>query len=431
MPFSNRPEVLRASKGESGSRDARWFESQLSAPTYIDIWVANFQFAMYIGCMFSRLFTGPEDSSYFLLGPRGTGKSTWLRQRHPSPYVDLLASDAFNRLTADPGRLREWVPPGHSGFIVIDEIQKVPSLLDEVHRLIELEGWRFILTGSSARKLRRGGVNLLAGRALTYWMHPLTAIELGDSFDFERSLLFGHLPMAVTSRNPKRYLSSYVQTYLREEVQQEGFTRNLGAFTRFLEAASLANGAVLNKSSVARECAVDRKVVESYFSIVEDLLLGQMLPAFTKRARRRLTQHPKFYFFDVGVFRAIRPAGPLDSPEEIDGAALETLVLQELRAINHYHDLRFTLSYWRTSTGLEVDFVLYGERGLIAIEVKRTGRLRRRDFRGLAAFKRDYPMARTLMLYGGPDRRYSDGVEVVPLAEALAALPELLTSPTH
>lgn len=381
--------------------------------------------------MFSRLFNGPQDSSYFLFGPRGTGKSTWLRQHHPSPYVDLLEALVFNRLTADPGRLKEWIHPDHEGFVVIDEIQKVPSLLDEVHRLIERKGWRFILTGSSARKLRRGGVNLLAGRALTYRMYPLTVSELGNAFELERSLLFGHLPMAVNSNDPKRYLQSYVQTYLREEVQQEGFVRNLGAFSRFLEAASLTNASVLNKSAVARECSVERKVVESYFTILEDLLLGFPLPAFTKRAQRRLVQHPKFYFFDAGVYRAIRPTGPLDRPEEIDGAALETLVLQELRATNDYHELGYSLSYWRTLNGVEVDFVLYGERGLIGIEVKRAARLRRQDFRGLAAFKKDYPMARTLMLYGGDSVRYSGGVEAIPIAAALENLPEILTGGTQ
>ena len=378
--------------------------------------------------MYSRMYTGPPHSSSFLFGPRGTGKSTWLRQNHPSVYIDLLEAEASNRLLAEPGRLSEWIPPDHTGFVVIDEVQKVPAVLDEVHRLIETKKWRFILTGSSARKLRRGGVNLLAGRALTTWMHPLTAVEMGEDFDLDRSLQFGHLPMAVTGSEPKRYLASYVQTYLREEVQQEGLTRNVGAFSRFLEAASLTNGSVLNKSAVARECSVERKVVENYFSIVEDLLLGGMLPAFTKRAQRRLRLQPKFYFFDVGVFRAIRPSGVLDRPEEIDGAALETLVLQELRAINDYCELGFSLFYWRTSNGTEVDFVLYGERGFIAVEVKRTRKLRRADFRGLTAFKRDYPEARLLMLYGGKERRYSDSIEIVPTSEALRTLPELLTS---
>jgi predicted AAA+ superfamily ATPase len=241
-------------------------------------------------------------------------------------------------------------------------------------------------------------------------------------------LRHGQLPAAYVEKRPAAFLKSYVQTYLREEVQQEGLTRNLGAFARFLEAASFSQGSVLNLSAVARDANVDRKVVEDYFSILEDLLLAVRLPVFRKRAKRKTIVHPKFYLFDAGVYRAIRPRGPLDTPDEIDGAALETLVLQELRATNDYGDLDYELSYWRTPTGIEVDFVLYGERGLVAIEVKRAARLRDGDLAGLHAFREEFPGARTLALYTGARAYHEGGVRVLPVADALPRLGELLAA---
>jgi uncharacterized protein len=377
--------------------------------------------------MFPRSISVP-DRSFFLFGPRGTGKSSWVRQRLPgASYFDLLDSDVYLDLLASPRRIEDRLPPLHEGWVVIDEVQKIPEILDEVHRLIETRRLRFALTGSSARKLRRKGVNLLAGRALTLAMHPLTATELGKSFDLSHSLRFGQLPTVYAEpRTARAYLRSYVQTYLREEVQQEGLTRNVGAFSRFLEAASFSQAAPLNVSAVARDCQVERKIVEGYFGILEDLLIAIRLPVFTRRARRDVVAHPKFYFFDAGVYRAIRPRGPLDSAEEIDGAAVETLVLEELRAANDYGDLGYSLHHWRTRTGLEVDFVLYGERGLRAIEVKRSSRLREEDLSCLEAFRDEYPMARATLLYGGTRRFRQGAIEVVPIEEALRELPALL-----
>ncbi|MEK7287600.1 MAG: AAA family ATPase, partial [Elusimicrobiota bacterium] len=290
--------------------------------------------------MYPRLFKPPKEKSFFLFGPRGTGKSSWVQGYFKDAiYVDLLESDIYTELLASPQRLEVKIPPGYKGWVVIDEVQKIPELLDEAHRLIEKRGIRFALTGSSARKLKRKGVNLLAGRALTLNLHPLTASELGNDFNVKRSLQHGQLPSAYAEANPEAYLKSYVKTYLREEVQQEGLTRNLGAFSRCLEAASFSQACVLNISSVARDCHVERKVVEDYFSILEDLLLAVRIPVFSKKAKRRLITHQKFYFFDAGVFRAVRPRGPLDSPQDIDGPSLETLVLQEIRALNDYLDL--------------------------------------------------------------------------------------------
>ncbi|RKX70704.1 ATP-binding protein [candidate division WOR-3 bacterium] len=380
--------------------------------------------------MYSRLIKPPREKSFFLFGPRGTGKTTWVKATFPRAiYLDLLEAELFNDLLANPQRLEALIPKDFSDWIVIDEIQRIPDLLHEVHRLIERNGYKFVLTGSSARKLRRKGPDLLAGRALTYRMHPLTAVELGENFNLDHSLRYGHLPCAYTESDPKRYLESYVMTYLEEEVRQEGLIRNLGAFARFLEAASFSQSAVLNVSAVARECAVERKVVENYFTILEDLLLAYRLPVFTKRAKRRMAVHRKFYFFDVGVYRTLRPAGPLDLPGEIEGAACETLLFQELLAINDALNLGYKIYYWRTSNNIEVDFVLYGEKGLKAFEIKRTSRVSKPMLRGLRAFLRDYPMAKAYYIYGGKRYMREGDIEIIPIEEIFKQLPVILSSP--
>lgn len=379
------------------------------------------------GVMYSRVITLPPDKSFFLFGPRGTGKTTLIKARFPDAlHFDLLASETYKLFLASPQRIEQFIPPEYQGWIVIDEIQRVPELLNEVHRLIETRHLRFVLTGSSARKLRQKGVNLLAGRALTCHLHPLTAPEVGQDFNLDQALLHGQMPSRYVENSPAAYLSSYVHTYIREEVLQEGLTRNLGAFARFLEAASFSQASLLNIAEVARECGVNRKVVEEYFRILEDLLLAFRLPVFSKRASRRLTSHPKFFFFDAGVFRAIRPKGPLDRPEEIDGAALETLVFQEIRAGITNSGLECELFFWRAASGHEVDFVVYGQSGIIAIEVKRTANIRSQDLTGLRAFLSDYPMAQAFLFYGGAARRYEAGITFIPLSEAFHVLPQLL-----
>jgi predicted AAA+ superfamily ATPase len=244
------------------------------------------------------------------------------------------------------------------------------------------------------------------------------------------SLSHGHLPAAFSAPDPRAFLKSYVQTYLREEVQQEGFARSIGAFSRFLEAASFSQASLLNVTEVARECAVERKTVTGHFQVLDDLLLASTLPVFSRRASRRLATHPKFYYFDVGVYRALRPTGPLDRPEEIEGACLETLVYQELRALNDHLGLGYELSFWRTAAGAEVDFVLYGERGIVAIEVKRSRRLAKADLAGMSLFRSDYPSARCVVLFGGERREYRGGIELVPIEEGLAGLAEILAGPS-
>ena len=373
--------------------------------------------------MYPRSLAIPSNGrqSFFLFGPRGTGKTTWLKHRFPDAiYLDLLDHAVYLELLARPQRLRDLIPPGYDGWVVVDEVQRTPLVLNEVHRLIEADGLRFILTGSSARSLRRRDVNLLGGRARTHHLYPLTTVEAGADFALERALIHGQLPSVYTQPDPDAYLASYVENYLRQEVLEEGRTRNLATFSRFLESASFSQAAPLNVAEVARDIGVDRKTASAYFDLLEDLLIATRVPVFTKRAKRRMTTHTKFFLFDVGVYRAIRPTGPLDSPEQIDGPALETLVFQELRAAIVYRSLKLDLFFWRTASGTEVDFVAYGADGLFAIEVKRTRTIRRADLHGLKQFRSDYPMARCMLLFGGDRREHRDGIELLPLAEALA-----------
>ena len=342
-------------------------------------------------------------------------------------YFDLLKAETYDYLVTNPTRIEDSIPGDFADWIVIDEIQKIPQLLDEVHRLIENYHYKFILTGSSARKLRRGGVNLLAGRASVYNMHPLTAVELGPDFNLKEYIEFGGLPAVFATRDKKNYLKSYIQTYLQQEIIQEGISRNVGSFSRFLETASFSQGSVLNMTEVGREAYVGRKVVEDYFCALEDLMLGVRLPVFSKKAKRRLIKHNKFYFFDVGVYQAIRPTGPLDQPEVVGGAALESLFFQNLQAINDYLDLGYKLFYYRTITGVEVDFIAYGARGLKAFEIKSKKNISRTDLNGLVTFLKDYPMAKCYMIYGGSERRYFGNIEAIPFVESLKDLPKILS----
>jgi predicted AAA+ superfamily ATPase len=373
----------------------------------------------------ARRFLRSPDGSFFLFGPRGTGKSTWLQATLPDALrVDLLDPESQRLYQARPERLRELVA-GHpkARDIVIDEIQKVPSLLDVVHQLVEADrGKRFILTGSSARKLRRGAANLLAGRLVQAEMHPFMAAEVGDAFSLRRALTIGLVPLVWMAPDPAATLRAYASLYLREEVQAEALVRDIGGFARFLEAISFSHGSLLNLAEVARECQVGRKTVEGYLGILEDLLLSFRVPVFTRRAQRHLVAHDKFYYFDAGVFRSLRPAGPLDRPEEIEGLALEGLVAQHLRAWMAYRSVGERLYYWRTKAGNEVDFVVYGPDIFAAWEVKRAARVQGADLRSLKAFREDYPEARLELLYLGKDRLEIDGIAVTPCETFLRQL---------
>ncbi len=369
----------------------------------------------------------PPRGSFFLFGPRGTGKSTWLRQTYPDAvYLDLLDPEMSRSYLARPERLHELIAASQpNSRIIIDEIQKAPALLDVAHQILEdthRQRPQFILTGSSARKLRRGGIDLLAGRALLKTLHPFMACELGPRFDLLQSMQLGMLPLVMASPEPHETLKSYIGLYMREEVQSEGLVRNVGNFSRFLEAISLSHGSVLNISEVARECQVGRKTAEGFVQILEDLLLGFLVPVFTRRARRQLVQHPKFYYMDAGVFHSIRPKGPLDSPHETGGLSLEGLVAQHLRAWIAYSKADLQLSYWRTRSGNEVDFIVYGSDTFAAIEVKSSKSVFSQDLRSLRAFLEDYPQARAFFLYRGQERLKMGSILCLPCDEFLRQL---------
>ena len=379
--------------------------------------------------MFKRILKLPLDgqSSIFLFGPRGTGKTSYLKEYLKDfLYFDLLDFSVYGPLQADPSRLESLIAPDYKGWIVIDEVQRIPELLNEVHRLIEHKKYKFVLTGSSARSLRKVGTNLLAGRALTYKMYPLIIQELGDHFSLDHALKYGLLPSVINHPDPKKYLESYVQTYIREEVVQEGLTRNIGAFARFLEVASFSQGQVLNVSEISRELGINRLMVANYFDILDDLLLSSRITAFTQRAKRKVIAHHKFYFFDVGVYRILRPMGPLDSIQEAEGAALETLFLQSLNAVNDYYELGYKVHFWRTQTGEEVDFVIYGPRGFHAFEMKRSSTITSKSLKGLKTFGDEYPEAQLYIVFLGKQKEYHGSIQAIPLTEMLLELPKLI-----
>lgn len=371
-----------------------------------------------------RLFLQPKQS-YFLFGPRGTGKSTLVKASHPNAlYINLLLAKTKMHYQADPERLLEVVRAQAPGtVIIIDEIQKVPDLLSIVHVLIEeKQDWFFILTGSSARKLRRGGVDLLGGRALVKNLHPFMACELGKAFQFKDALQNGMLPLRYGSADPGEMLEAYVALYLEEEVRAESLVRTIEPFAHFLETLSFSHGSTINLSNIARECAVKRATADSWFSIVKDLLIAYTIPVFKKRAKRVLISQSKFYFFDVGVYRALRPKSILDAVSEIEGSALEGLVGQHLKAWIDYTKASHTLYFWRTKSGLEVDFVLYGELGLWAIEVKNSTTIQAKDLRGLKHFCEDYPEAKPILVYRGTERLLKNNILCIPCEEFLRGI---------
>lgn len=339
-------------------------------------------------------------------------------------WIDLLDADEFRSYSARPERLKELVlASSEKKVVVIDEIQKVPDLLSVVHSLIEKKlGLRFILTGSSSRKLKKTGVDLLAGRVIKQTLHPFIAVELSVKFNLATALKQGLLPLVFSAVDPAAVLRTYASLYVREEVQMEGLVRNIGNFSRFLEAISFSHGSLLNTSNVSRECEVERKVVESYITILEDLLLAFRIPVFSKKDKRATIAHPKFYYFDAGVYRSLRPSGPLDRPEEIEGAALEGLIAQHLIAWSSYRGEKNKVYFWRSVAGSEVDFVVYGEEVFWAIEVKNTAKIRTEDLRSLRSFRSEYPQSKAFLLYRGKELLRKENVLCVPCDKFLLSL---------
>jgi len=329
--------------------------------------------------------------SFFLFGPRGTGKSVWLAQvlEQADLRIDLLKSSEYLRYRRDPSVLSQEVNAlRENAWVIIDEIQKLPELLDEVHSLLfeSDHAYRFALSGSSARKLKKSHANMLAGRALSKRMFPLAMLEVGTDFDLEFALSYGQMPMCVTlpSVDEKvEFLDAYVETYLREEIQQEALVRNLDSFFRFLSVAAIVNGQLLNISNVARDVGVARSTVQGYFSILEDTLIGWYLPAYRNRAKVKEVAHSKFYLFDCGVQRAL--AGlHRDTPAELEkGVLFETFILNEFRALNSWRSHGARFFYWRTESGNEVDLIWKTGRRAIGFEIKYAKAWKERFNRGL------------------------------------------------
>jgi predicted AAA+ superfamily ATPase len=371
-------------------------------------------------------------STFFLFGPRGTGKTTWLRSVVPSSsyWIDLILDTELVRLSREPARFTAEVEAQRPGsWVVVDEVQRLPRLLDRVQDLIARHGpkrHRFALTGSSARKLRRGEANLLPGRAINRRFFPLVSAELGNRFELDAALRTGTLPAvwdsAASERERIDLLDAYVHSYLTQEIRAEAMVKDLAPFTRFLDVAALANGQVTNTSGLARDAEVARPTVQGYFEVLVDTMLGSWLPAWRPRARVKESGHPKFYFFDTGVVRAItgRAREPLSEPER--GHLLETYILHELRAWIAIGGCGGDLRYWRTPSGSEVDFIWTRSKRSVGIEVKASTRWRREDGAALAQLHAEGVVGRAIGVYRG-SRSLRDGdVEVLPVGEFLRAL---------
>jgi uncharacterized protein len=363
----------------------------------------------------------------FLWGPRQTGKTTLLRNLFPGArYYDLLLSDVYQTLLLHPQQIREeLLAAGVNGEnqespVIIDEIQKLPSLLDEIHWLIENRKIRFVLCGSSTRKLRRSHANLLGGRAVRYHLYPLVYPEVSD-FEIVKALNRGMLPRHYQSRSARRLLQSYAGDYLQQEITAESLTRNIPAFGRFLEIAALGNGELLNYNNMAADCGVSAPTVKEYYRILEDTLIGSTVSSYRVRSKRRLIHAPKFYFFDVGIVGYLTRRGELQQGSELFGKAFEHFIYLELQAHCAYSEKFYPITYWRTSSGFEVDFILGNHE--VAIEVKSADQIRSRHFSGIRAFMEEYTPAKAIIVSFDPvARRTDDGILILPWKEFLEKL---------
>ena len=374
--------------------------------------------------MFSRILSLNEASteSIFFWGARQTGKSTLLKQLFPAAhYYDLLLSDEYSRLRFRPALLREECEMLDEGeLVIIDEVQKIPALLDEVHWLMTERNLRFILCGSSARKLRRCGANLLGGRAIRKTLFPLVSAEIPD-FDIDVALNNGMLPRHYLIKDPRQRLEAYVGDYLQQEIVAEAVVRRIDSFTRFLQVAALSDAEILNYTKIASDCGVSSKSVKEYFSILEETMLGYHIPAYSKVIRRKLVAAPKFYFFDVGIPNYLMKRIPLKSGSSEYGHALEHLICQELKAYLSYRGIDKNLSYWRTSDHrYEVDFIVGDAE--VAIEVKSSETVDSSETRGLRAFSEEHPSARLIIVSMEQRPRRHKDIEIWPAREFLRKL---------
>ena len=375
--------------------------------------------------MYARMLQKPK-SSILLLGPRGTGKSTWIR-RHFSDAVsyDLLDTRESIRLERSPHLLFSEVQTLKPGsWVVLDEVQKVPALLDEVHRLIESRELHFILCGSSARKLKHTGVNLLAGRAIVTHLFPLTSAELEQDFNIDQTLVYGTLPMAVTGEDPEGFLTSYAGTYLNEEIRAEALTRNVGTFSRFLEIAARQNGQVTNVSNISREAAVARTTVQNYFEILIDTLIGYWVTPWKLKRSTKQISHPKFYLFDTGVARALTGRLPYPPTQEELGPLFENMLFNEIKAYLAYNKLHYKLHFWRNYDGMEVDLLCETKDGFIAIEMKAAYEWQKRFNRGLKRIQMELSTKEVTCygIYRGQRPANFDNINILPAVHFLKML---------
>ena len=355
-----------------------------------------------------------ENNAFFLWGARKTGKTTYLKNRYKDVlYIDLLKTNVVQKYELTPSLLREEILANKPVLVIIDEIQKVPQLLDEIHWCIENTASKFILCGSSARKLIRMKANLLGGRAWRYEMFPLTTFEIGYDFDLLRALNHGLIPQHYFSNYPEKFLESYVLDYLAHEIKAEAMVRNVPAFHRFLEVAAISNSEIINFSSIARDCGVSSVTVKEYFQILQDTLLGFMLNPFTKKIKRIPIESSKFYFFDMGVTRALRRMLLIQEGSIEFGHFFEHFILMEIRAFLSYFNLNKNIYFWHTSCGKEVDLII-GEAEW-AIEIKTSKQKSMKEFKGLIAFGEEFPEAKLMAVTFDDSKRIIEGkIEVFP-----------------
>ncbi len=360
-----------------------------------------------------QIFNGKDAESVFLWGARQTGKSTLLRMMFPGVlYFDLLLSDVFNRFLSNPALLRETVEADNSSsLVIIDEIQRIPSLLNEVQWLIVNRNRQFILSGSSPRKIVRSGGNLLGGRALRYELYPLIYREIPD-FDLLRALNNGLLPRMYLSDRPARLLSAYVGSYLRDEIMAEARIRNISSFSRFLEVAAFSNGEIVNYSNIASDCGVSSPTIKEYFQILEDTMTGRYLPSYQKKPKRRVIVAPKFWFFDIGIANYLLKRGTIVAGSEAFGKAFEHFIYHELYSHSHYSGINYPLSFWRTTSQTEVDFILGDNE--VAVEVKATELANEKHLKGLKIFADEYKTKRLILVSNDTLPRKTGNISILP-----------------
>jgi predicted AAA+ superfamily ATPase len=360
----------------------------------------------------SQKFIDNQGQSIFFWGPRQTGKSTLLKQLYPDAlWFDLLLSDVYKRLITNPEYLRETVLAQKAKIVVIDEIQRIPVLLNEVQWLIVNHGVQFILSGSSPRKILRSGENLLGGRALRYELFPLTTNEI-DDFDLLRAINNGLIPRHYLSENPKRLIASYIGNYLQDEIVAEAKIRNVDVFAKFLGAAAFSHAEIVNFTNIATDCGVSSPTIKDYFQILEDTLIGRFIPAYQHKPKRRVVKSPKFYFFDLGIVNHLLKRGKIEIGTEAFGNAFESFIFQELMAHRHYSGLEYSISYWRTSSQLEVDFILGKHE--VAVEVKSGSKIGKHHLNGLKAFMEEYEVKKAIVVCNEPLPRLVDNIEILP-----------------